>query len=139
MEFIATLTCALFAGAALYINLVEHPARMSGGTELAVTEWIPSYHRATRMQAPLAVIGFVSAIIAWLAGSGAIWLVGGLLLGAVVPFTLMVIKPTNQRLQSAELDKRSDEAHALLDTWISRHTVRTGLSLLALVLFIAAR
>jgi len=139
MEFIATLSCALFGGAALYINLVEHPARMSGGTELAVTEWIPSYQRATRMQAPLAVIGFVSAIIAWLSGSGATWLIGGILLGLVVPFTLMVIKPTNQRLQSAELDKRSDEARALLDKWISRHTVRTVLSLLALVLFIAAK
>jgi uncharacterized membrane protein len=138
MEFIATLSCALFAGAAVYINLVEHPARMSGGTELAVTEWIPSYQRATRMQAPLAVIGFVSAIIAWLSGSGAAWLIGGILLGAVVPFTLVIVKPTNNLLLSAELDKGSDEARALLDKWISQHTVRTVLSLLALVLFVSA-
>ena len=34
--------CGLFAGAALYINLVEHPARMSCGVEIALREWEPS-------------------------------------------------------------------------------------------------
>jgi len=27
-EFIAVLSCSLFAGAAVYISLVEHPARL---------------------------------------------------------------------------------------------------------------
>jgi hypothetical protein len=30
-EFVAVLTCSLFAGAALYISLVEHPARIQWG------------------------------------------------------------------------------------------------------------
>ena len=47
LEIAATLVCALFAGAALYINVVEHPARMSCSTHIAVTEWAPSYRRAT--------------------------------------------------------------------------------------------
>jgi len=64
MEFAATFCCALFAGAAVYINAVEHPARMSCGTEAAVAEWTPSYQRATWMQAPLAVVGFVCAVVA---------------------------------------------------------------------------
>jgi hypothetical protein len=38
MQIIATLVCAIFAGAAIYINLVEHPARMSCGTEVALAE-----------------------------------------------------------------------------------------------------
>ena len=59
MEFVATLACAIFAGAALYINLVEHPARMVCGTELAIRQWAPSYKRATWMQAPLAIVGFL--------------------------------------------------------------------------------
>jgi len=38
MEFIAALSCAFFAGAAVYINAVEHPTRMSCGTEAAATQ-----------------------------------------------------------------------------------------------------
>jgi len=139
MEFIATLSCALFAGAAVYINVVEHPARMSCDTEVATTEWAPSYERATWMQAPLAVVGFVSAVIAWLAGSSVSWLIGGVLLGLVVPFTLVVIKPTNKRLLSSDLDKRSEETRKLLDKWNVLHGVRTALSVLALILFLADR
>src|SRR2546426_431842 len=47
LEFLATFCCAIFAGAAIYINAVEHPARMSCGTSAALAEWAPSYTRAT--------------------------------------------------------------------------------------------
>jgi len=136
MEFLATLACAIFAGAAIYINAVEHPARISCGTELAATQWAPSYQRATWMQAPLAVLGFVSAVVAWLAGSSAWWLVGGSLLGLVVPFTLAAIMPTNRRLLSPDLDQRSEEAGQLLQRWNRLHGVRTMLSVVALVIFL---
>src|SRR5207244_5051886 len=36
-EFLALCSCGLFAGAALYINLVEHPARMSCDVAVALT------------------------------------------------------------------------------------------------------
>jgi uncharacterized membrane protein len=136
MEFIVTFSCALFAGAALYINAVEHPARMSCGTVAALAEWAPSYKRATWMQAPLAIVGFVCAVIAWLAGSSVWWLVGGILLGLVVPFTLVVIMPTNERLLSSALEKGSDDTRKLLDRWNRLHGVRTALSMMALVLFL---
>jgi hypothetical protein len=139
MEFIATLSCALFAGAAVYINAVEHPARMSCGTEVALAQWAPSYKRATWMQAPLAVVGSVSAVVAWLAGSSVSWLVGGVLLGLVVPFTFLVIMPTNTRLSSPDLDRRSEQARELLARWNVLHGVRSALSVLALALFLASR
>src|SRR5262245_30296698 len=100
MELIATLCSGLFAGAAFYVNAVEHPARMSRGSDAAVAEWAPSYHRAMWMQAPLAVVGLAAAVGAWLAGSSGWWLFGGLTLGLAVPFTLVAIMPTNRRLES---------------------------------------
>ena len=42
-EYVAVLACGLFAGAAVYISLVEHPARMQCGVEIAATEFVPSY------------------------------------------------------------------------------------------------
>jgi uncharacterized membrane protein len=136
MELLATFACAIFAGAAIYINTVEHPARMTCGTELAIMQWTHSYKRATWMQAPLAVIGFVSAVVAWLAGSSIWWLVGGLLFGLVVPCTLVVIMPTNKRLLYHHLDSRSEEALELLQRWNRLHGVRTLLSVVSLVIFL---
>jgi uncharacterized membrane protein len=139
MEFVATVASAIFAGAALYINLVEHPARMACGTEIAVRQWAPSYKRATWMQAPLAVVGFLAAVLAWFAGSSIWWLLGALLLGAVVPFTLVVIMPTNARLLSPDLDQRSAETQQLLEKWNQLHRVRSILSILALLIFLLQR
>jgi hypothetical protein len=68
-EFVAVLACSLFTGAAVYISLVEHPARMECGTELAAAEFPPSYRRATVMQATLAAVCLVSSLAAWLAGA----------------------------------------------------------------------
>ena len=135
LEALATVAAGLFAGASVYINAVEHPARMQGGTHLAVTEFRPSYKRASVMQASLATIGFLLAVAAWLTGAGGGWLLGGVLLGAVIPFTFLVILPTNKQLLSEELDSESPLAGALLARWARLHAVRSFLSLAAFLLF----
>ena len=137
LELIATLTSTLFAGAAVYINVAEHPARLSCGTEIAATQWVPSYKRATMMQAPLAVIAMMAGLSRGVYG-GTIWFVGAFLIGAVVPFTLLAIAPTNRRLLDSSLDRGSAEARALLETWGRLHFVRTALSVVSSILFIWA-
>jgi anthrone oxygenase-like protein len=135
-ELIATLCAGLFAGAAIYITLAEHPARMECGTELAATEFGPSYRRAAPMQASLAGLGLAAAILAWMQGRGLLVLIGGLLLGAVIPFTLVVILPTNKRLLDIGLDRHSAETAALLERWGRLHAVRSVLSALAFGLLV---
>jgi uncharacterized membrane protein len=127
-ELLATLCAGLFAGAAIYITLVEHPARLECGTELAATEFGPSYRRATLMQASLAAVGLLAALVAWAQGRGVGVLIGGLLLGVVIPFTLVVILPTNKRLLDPGLDRGSAEAALLLARWGRLHAVRSLLS-----------
>jgi hypothetical protein len=135
-EFIAVLACSLFAGAAVYINLVEHPARIECGVELAATEFPPSYRRASVMQASMAGVGLLSSIAAWLAGATFWWIVAGAILGSVIPFTLIVILPTNKQLLSPGLDRNSAETRQLLARWAALHAVRSVLSGLALLLFL---
>jgi hypothetical protein len=135
-EFVAVLACSLFAGAAIYITFVEHPARMQCGVEVAATEFSPSYRRATVMQATCAALGLLSSIAAWLAGATIWWLVGGIVLGAVIPFTLIVILPTNKQLLSPTLDRRSAQTERLLARWGALPAVRSVLSALAMLLFL---
>lgn len=132
----ATLSAGLFAGASVYINLVEHPARMQAGTEVALAEFAPSYHRATVTQVSLASVGFLSALAAWRLRSDARWLIGGGLLVSVIPFTALAILPTNKQLLDPATRNDSDLAERLLTRWGRLHAVRSVLSLAALVLFL---
>jgi Domain of unknown function (DUF1772) len=135
-EIVATLATAVFFGAAVYINLVEQPVRFSLGGQVAVAQWRPSYKRGTRLQVPLALIGSISAVVAWWTNRDRGWMLGGALLFAVIPFTLLCILPTNQRLKREDLDLGSDEALRLLRRWGHLHGVRSLLSGLALVVFL---
>jgi len=130
-EFIATLSASIFAGAAIYISVAEHPARMGLDTRLAATQWAPSYHRATWLQAPLAVVSLLTAAGAWLSGGGVLWLVAGLWIGAVVPFTFIAIMPTNKQLLASGRDLDSPETRELLERWGRLHGVRSLLSAIA--------
>ena len=135
-ELLSTLSAGLFAGAAIYINLVEHPARMECGTGLAITEFAPSYRRAAVLQGTLGAIGFLSAAAAWLMGSSFWWLIGGIVLLAVIPFTLIAIFPTNKQLLDSSLDKNSELASKLLLRWGRLHAVRSALGLISFLIFV---
>jgi Domain of unknown function (DUF1772) len=134
---LALLATALFTGAALYVSLVEHPARLACGPPIALAQWRPSYKRATPLQASLAVLGAFLALVAFFAGAGWAWLVAGLLIGAVVPFTLLIVYPTNRRLEENAIS--AAEAGPLLARWGRLHWVRTVLGATALLLMIFAR
>jgi uncharacterized membrane protein len=135
-EMIAALSSGLFAGASLYINLVEHPARMQAGTRVALAEFAPSYKRATVTQVSLAIAGFLSALVAWRSRSDARWLLGGGLLASVVPFTALAILPTNKKLLDPETANDLDLAEKLLARWGKLHAVRSVLSLASLIVFL---
>ncbi|HEY2676181.1 MAG TPA: DUF1772 domain-containing protein [Steroidobacteraceae bacterium] len=136
VEFIAVVTAAIFAGAALYINLVEHPARMLLETKSAALQWAPSYRRATWMQAPLALLSFGTGLLSWSLGGGLPWAVGALLIGAVVPVTLLIIMPTNKLLLEPGRDLGSTQTRTLLEKWARLHGIRTALSLLATAVYV---
>jgi hypothetical protein len=136
LKFTATFAAALFAGAALYINVAEHPARMALDTKFAAAQWAPSYRRATWLQAPLALLSLVAGLGSWLLGAGLGWAIAAVLIGAVIPFTLIGIMPTNRRLLAPGRDLGARETRTLLERWAKLHAVRTVLSVTATVLYV---
>jgi hypothetical protein len=135
---LALLVAAVFTGAALYINVVEQPARLRLGHNALLTEWKPSYKRGFTMQAPLAIIGFLLGMLAWWQTGRWPWVVGGLLLVVNWPYTLLVIMPVNRKLMGTELSSASLETRNLIRYWARLHAGRTGLGTTAMVVFLWA-
>jgi hypothetical protein len=77
--------------------------------------------------------GPLPSLAAWLAGATFWWLVAGGWLGSVIPFTLIVILPTNKKLLNPTLDTSSAETERLLIRWGGLHAVRSVLSALVLL------
>jgi hypothetical protein len=135
---LAIVASAIFAGAAFYVNFAEQPARLTLDNRALLTEWKPSYKRGATMQAPLALIGFVLGILAWWQVAHTGFLIGAILIIAPWPWTLIVIKPTNDALLATEPDKAGPQSRALIVKWGTIHAVRTLLGGLATAAFLWA-
>ena len=90
------------------------------------------------MQVPLALVAGLFGIVRSTQGGGPLWLWAAMLILAVIPFTLLVIRPTNNRLLDPRRDRRSDDTLQLLKAWGRLHAVRGALSLVASMLFVWA-
>jgi len=135
---LALVTAALFSGAAIYVSVAEHPARLGLDDSALLAEWKPSYERGFAMQAPLALIGFLLGIIAARSEMDWRWLVGALLLLANWPFTLIAILPTNKLLMQITPQGADQKSRELIEKWGRLHMVRTALGATATLFFLWA-
>ena len=135
---LALIVGALFAGAAVYINIAEQPARLGLGDRSLLVEWKPAYKRGFVMQAPLAAIGFLLGVVAWWETDQWLWLVGAVILIANWPYTLIGIMPTNKKLTSTKREDAGPESRALIEKWGRLHAVRTALGFAATLAFLIA-
>ena len=133
---IIALVCAtLFTGAAWYITLVEHPARLGLEDAPLLAQWQPSYNRALPIQSGLAIAGGISGIGAGYLSGNLLWVFGSLVLLANWPFTLLAIMPTNKRLKAIRPDEAGPTTRALLVSWGKLHNVRSMLGAASTVIF----
>jgi hypothetical protein len=135
---LALVAAAVFFGAALYVNVAEQPARLLLDDRSALAEWNPAYKRGFSMQGPLAVVGFLLGLLAWWQTSDWRFLLGATLMIANWPYTLVAIMPTNNKLMAMPLDQAGPESRTLMESWGRLHAVRTGLGILATVVFLWA-
>jgi hypothetical protein len=135
---LALLVAAVFAGAALYINVAEQPARLALDDQALLAEWKPAYKHGTAMQAPLAIIGFLLGLAAWWQTRHIGLVIGGLLMIANWPVTFLGIMPTNNRLMATDPAAAGPESRAMIKRWDSLHAVRTALGFAASLAFLWA-
>lgn len=135
---IALMLGAAFWGAAFYIHVAEHPARMLLDDRNALAQWGPSYARAFNLQGGLAVLSGVAGFAAvWLTGNWC-WAAGATLMLANWPYTVLGILPLNHRLQAISPEAAGPDSRTMLNRWSRLHAVRTGLSGLAVLAYLWA-
>lgn len=135
---LALVTSALFTGAAIYINVAEHPARLGLDDHGMLKEWQPAYKRGFAMQAPLAMVGFLCGLWAWRLSGDWRWLAGAIALITNWPYTLIAIMPTNNVLMGIPTESPSPESRTLLEKWGRLHAVRSGLGALSTAFYVWA-
>ena len=136
VEHLATIVAALFTGAAIYVNVAEQPARLVLREEAMLLQWQRSYKRAAVMQAGLAMIGGLLGFIAFFVAGGWQWLLGAIVLLSAWPYTLVVIKPTNDALNASQPQSAGAETRRLVQTWGRLHAGRSGIGVVATLLYL---
>lgn len=134
----AFLCAALFSGAALYVLLVEHPARGVLAPPQQLAQWKPAYQRGTLMQAPLAAASGLAGVLVWWRWGDLLCLAGGGLMLAAIAFTLIVMFPLNNELKAISPQTATTETAAKLSRWAGLHAVRTVIGLAATAAYAAA-
>jgi len=128
---VALTLAAAFAGAAFYVGFAEQPARLQLDDQSLLKQWKPSYARGFAMQASLAVISAACGFLAsWQLGDWR-WALAAALILANWPYTLLVMLPTNKRIDGWAAEDANAQSRALVVQWGKLHAVRTALGIAA--------
>jgi hypothetical protein len=138
IEHLAIIVAALFAGAAVYVNVAEQPARLALPDGAMLTQWQRSYANAAKMQAGLALLGSILGLAAFWLSEAWLWVLGALVLLSAWPFTLVVIKPTNDALNATDSAAASTETRRLVERWGRLHAARSAIGLAATFIYLLA-
>ena len=135
---LALIAAAAFAGAAIYVNVAEQPARLVLDDRAMLAQWKRSYDNASVMQAGLALVACALGLIAFFLSHEWRWLLGALLILAPWPWTIFVIMPVNRRLKATAPDAAQNDTRASVEHWGRLHAGRSAFGIAATLVYLWA-
>eukprot|EP00029_Vermamoeba_vermiformis_P004811 TRINITY_DN15467_c0_g1_i1.p1 TRINITY_DN15467_c0_g1~~TRINITY_DN15467_c0_g1_i1.p1 ORF type:complete len:149 (+),score=14.10 TRINITY_DN15467_c0_g1_i1:17-463(+) len=133
LQTIGHYTSGIFAGAALYISMVQQPslAQTLSNNELPV-HFKSFYPKAARMQAMLTVVSSAALIANHFMKHNWWNLAAGLLMGSIFPYTVLLMLPVNNQFMNATPESTPTQPFTkLFSTWGKLHWYRTIASVIA--------
>ena len=125
------------AGAGLYVNGVEQPARLALDDVAMLKEWGPSDRRGVALMAALALLSAFSGLSAYYESADVRYAIGALIAVSSWPYTLFVMGPVNNQI-IALAPKDVGAARALVWQWGLLEYGQTAIALAAAAAFLWA-
>lgn len=139
LKLTSTVGTGIIAGGAIYINVVEHPARMElDDSQSLHRQWRESFDRAKFLMAGTSLLPIVGGIAAFAIDQteGKPWLITAIMLAFNVPYTAIAMKPKviDPIYDYQVASKKSPgEIRDTVAKWNSFHKVRTVVDISALI------
>ncbi len=134
---LALCFASALAGAGLYLNFVEQPARLALDDSAILAEWAPSDRRGLALMATLALLAAIAGLAAFEGGGDLRYLGGALLALSTWPYSLFAMGPLNNQIL-ALAPRDLGAARALVRQWGLLEYGQTALALVATGLFLGA-
>jgi hypothetical protein len=125
------------AGAGLYVNGVEQPARLALDDGAMLKEWGPSDRRGVALMAVLALLAGIAGLSAYFETGDALFALGAVFAVASWPYTIYVMTPVNNQI-IALAPKDVGAARALVRQWGLLEYGQTGIALASAATFLWA-
>jgi hypothetical protein len=134
---LALALSAAFTGAALYINIVEQPARMALDDNALLSEWRPSDHRGVALLAGLAFAAALLGFTMYFDTRDVTWTIGAVFIMLSWPYTFFAIVPMNNRILAVTAGEQAS-AREMVRTWGLMQYGLTAIGIVATAIFLWA-